>query len=216
MVERYELKTAGTVLPISVEEARLYLKSDEGEDANLALLIRAAVQHAETYTGRDFRANTWTLTLDGFPTNDRIVLRRCTVASVTAVRRFVWDENTATNVNTVVSSADYYLKQTQDWSEVLLKSNLPTNSPATGKWPTDVTKQQPEANVSVEFVTEPFAFIEEAKVGVLQHIAALWANRGDCLAALSAAGGGRVALHADLAAQSGADALLDHFRVSRI
>ncbi len=72
MGDLYELTKAATKLPIGTEEARLYLKSSPAEDKNLGLLLRAAVQHAEGYTGVDFRANTWKLTMDGFPVGGRI------------------------------------------------------------------------------------------------------------------------------------------------
>lgn len=214
MAERYELKTAATKLPIGTEEARLYLKSDEGEDGNLALLLRAAVQHAEWYTGRDFRSNTWTLFTDGFPTTQRFCLRRSVVNAVSSIKYLEWT-GAADELQTVPAT-DYYLKRTQDWSEILLRISGLTGSTASGAWPSGFEAEQVESNVEVEFTTKAGDFLEEAKVGMLQHLAALWANRGDCIAALQAAGSGRIALHRDLAAQSGADGLLDHFRITRI
>ncbi len=215
MGEVYELSAASAALPISVVEARGYLRSDEGEDATLGLLLRAVVQHAEAYTGVDLRANTWLLTLDAFPANDRICIAKHPVASITSITRLVWDD-VDTNVPTAVPTADYYLKRAESFSEVLLFSSAPTGSTATGSWPTDVSEQQPEKGIVVTFVTEAPEWVAEVKTALLHHLAALWANRGDCLSALSAAGGGRVALHQDMAAQSGADALLDHYRIARI
>jgi uncharacterized phiE125 gp8 family phage protein len=212
VADRYVLTKVSTKLPLSPEVVRAHLKSPKGEDDVVALFTRAAVQHCESYTGVDFRANTWTLIADCFPTSNRFLLKKSPVASVTSVKYLKFDG--AVDVLTTVPAVDYFLKQGASWSEILLHSSAPAGSPAAGVWPTDVSLHQPEANVEVEFLTGVPAFIEEVRVGVLHLIAAMWANRGDALESLSSVGG--VALAADLAKQSGANTLLDGFKIQRV
>lgn len=211
----YTLKQEATSLPVSLDEARQYLRADPSEDLSVGLLLRAAVVHAEKYTGVDFRTNTWTLTRDGFPSNSRICLDKAEVASVTSVSRLVWDD-VSENVLTAVPSTDYYLKAGVGASEVLLLGSSPLGSTAAGSWPDNVSEQQPEANVEVEFVMGIPDLIEKAQAGILKLLAAFWVNRGDALAALQGTGRGQVALASDLGAQSGANADLDFYLVERV
>jgi len=65
-----KLITAPTVEPVSLEEARLFLRidSDPGEeDALIASMITAARQEAEKITRRQLITATWELRLDYFP-----------------------------------------------------------------------------------------------------------------------------------------------------
>lgn len=65
----YKLKTAPTVEPITLTEAKLHLKidSDTTDDNLITALIQAARESCENYTGRAFINQTWELTLDEFP-----------------------------------------------------------------------------------------------------------------------------------------------------
>lgn len=210
----YRLKTEADKLPISREQAQGYLKSHKDENRTLDLMLRTAVQHAEHYTGRDFRANVWELFLDSFPTVNTIVLNRSIVSSV-VVSYLVWDDISA-NIPTVFAADQYQLVELEDCSQIVLKPDGITNSPALGVWPDDLSDQQPAHGITITMTMKVPPFIEQAKEGILHLLAALWANRGDALAILSAGGGGNVALSQDLGRQSGAHTLLDFCAIPQI
>lgn len=208
----YRLTEEAKKLPISREQAQDYLKSHRDENPTLDLMLRAAVQHAEHYTGVDFRANTWELLLDVFPTVDSIVLQRSIIASV-AVSYLVWDD-VDTNDPTTFAADQYQLVQLEDCSEIVLRPKGITGSPAMGVWPADLSQQQPRHGITITMTMGVPPFIEQAKEGILHLLAALWTNRGDALTALQS--GGKVALCQDLGRQSGAHTLLDFCAIPQI
>jgi uncharacterized phiE125 gp8 family phage protein len=159
---RYELSSNGT-LPITLESAKKYLKIENSADNEVIQdMIAAVVQFAERYTGRDMRAKTWKLVTDCF--EDRILLRKSEVATVTSVKYLV-DDSLSTIADTV-----YYLKKGHQFSEVVLRSDQ--------VWPTDLDAI--ESGIEIIFVTQTPRYIEETKVGTFEHLAFLYANRGDC------------------------------------
>jgi len=173
----YELSIVGT-LPITVKRAKSYLKVETDED-NILLqdMIATTVRFAERYMGRDLRQNTWKLIIDKF--TDRICLRKSQVRSITNVKYTV-DAALVTIANTV-----YYLKKGYGFSEVLLQD---------GKtWPTDL--DEIEAGIQITFITEIPRHIEQYKLGVLEHIAFLYQNRGDCDVDSAAVKSGAVQLY---------------------
>ncbi len=63
-----KLVTGPATEPITLTEAKLFLKQELGDDdALITALITAARQRAENYTSRAFIAQTWELSLDGGP-----------------------------------------------------------------------------------------------------------------------------------------------------
>lgn len=65
---RLKLKTAPTVEPVSLEEAKLHLKVDAGDDnALIAALITTAREVIESETHRAFITQTWQMILDTAP-----------------------------------------------------------------------------------------------------------------------------------------------------
>lgn len=182
---RYELSDSGD-LPITLKQAKDYLKID-GKDDNQVIqdLLATAVQFGEGYTGRDFRISTWLLFVDCF--EDRILLRKAQVASITKVEYLV------SAAFITVASSVYYLKPGHGFSEILL---------ADGEiWPTDIDTI--EAGIKIEFKTQVPRSIEQLKTGVYKHLAFLYQNRGDC--------------DEDAAAKkSGATEQYDQVRIARI
>jgi len=82
LLEMYKLKTAPSSEPISVAEAKLFLKvTQSSEDALIGNMIKAARQYLESYTKRSFYTQTWQYYADGF--EDVIELYHGTVASIT-------------------------------------------------------------------------------------------------------------------------------------
>lgn len=81
------LITAPTVEPVTLAEAKLWLKVETGDTADDALitaLIAAVRQMAEQKTGRALLGQTWQLTLDCFP--DEIELTRVPILAVSSVK----------------------------------------------------------------------------------------------------------------------------------
>ena len=65
---RLKLKTAPTVEPVTLEEAKLHLKVDSGDDnALITALITTARELAERETKRAFITQTWEMILDVAP-----------------------------------------------------------------------------------------------------------------------------------------------------
>ena len=77
----YEL-VAYAASPVLLATLKAYLRvTATSEDVLLQSLIDEATAWAESYTGRQFRANTWKLLLDEFA--DRIDIRKTPVDEVT-------------------------------------------------------------------------------------------------------------------------------------
>lgn len=158
----YTLNDNGT-LPITLKQAKAYLKVDnDADNAVIQDMIAAVVQYAERYSGRDMREKTWQLVVDCF--EDRILLRKSETASITSVKYTV-DGSLSTIADSV-----YYLKAGHQFSEILLQEDQ--------KWPDDLDKV--EAGIQIIFVTQTPRYIEQYKVGAFEHLAFLYANRGDC------------------------------------
>lgn len=191
MSQLYTLTSQGTI-PVSLDEAKAHLKvTNTKDDVLLTSLLEAVAEFAEIYTGRELRANTWTLEIDDFV--DRICIRKDPVVSITTVTRLV------ATVATVVSASVYYLKKGVQSQEILLSDGQ--------TWPTDVDDR--EQAIVITFLTEAHAAIEQARQGILRHVAYLYENRGDCDLSVSGIVG-------DSAKLSGAAALYSQFRISRI
>lgn len=85
---RVKVKTAPTVEPLTVAEAKLHLRVDHAdEDATIERMIVAVREYAEKYLRRSLISTTLQLYLDSFPSSrdGAIYLPRGPVASVTSV-----------------------------------------------------------------------------------------------------------------------------------
>jgi uncharacterized phiE125 gp8 family phage protein len=181
----YTLNDTGT-LPISLKQAKAYLKVDSTtDDSVIQDLIATVFQFAERYSGRDMRAKTWQLVLDCF--DDRILLRKSEVSSITSVKYSV------SGTLDTISSAVYYLKAGHQFSEILLQEDQ--------AWPSDI--DEIEAGIQIIFDTKTPRYITQYKVGALEHLAFLYANRGDCDVSVAAL-------------KSGATEKYDQGRIQRI
>ena len=109
--------TPPTVEPISLEEAKLWLRVDHTEEDDLITeLEKSARRSCEAFTRRSFINTTWTLKLDEFPSaecrtslasissarSDEITLPRSPLSSVTSITYTDTDGNTQT-----VSASNY-------------------------------------------------------------------------------------------------------------
>lgn len=186
MSDLYVLKTPGTV-PVPLAEMKAYMKVTSSSDDDLITsMLSLATTWGENYTGREFRANTWTLLKDAF--EDRICIRRSPVDTITSVKHLV-----SASLVTVADSV-YYLKDSTQFSEILLNEDQ--------VWPTDTDNR--EQVIEIEFVTKAYRDIDAIKTAIKRHVAFWYQNRGDCADCDAAAKG------------SGVDLIYDQFRISRV
>lgn len=180
------MKTAGAS-PLTVGLAKAFMKvSSSSDDALIGSLINTATEFGEVYTGREFRANAWTLYIDAF--KDRIVLNRNPIDSVTSVKHLVSD------VLTTVSGSLYYLKHLVHCSEILLLLD--------NEWPT--TTDDREQAIQIEFLTKTYHRENEILEAIKLHVSFMYSNRGDC------------SCDQPSAKESGASLIYDQFRIPRV
>lgn len=198
MSTRYAVSGTPGPYPLTVAEVKAYLKIDTSADDDvITLLIQAATQFAEKYTGRDLRTRVWVATLDRFNEThtDRLELRRNQVDTITSIK--YWNDED-TPVDTTVDAADYYPKKEQWWTYAVLKSS--------SDWPDDVDDEQEEQRIRVTFTTVLPECLEEIKVALLRILAAMYECRGDCGTSAQAA----------VMASKVAGPFLEYFRIPRI
>lgn len=96
------ITTAATITPITTADAKLHLRVDASdEDAYIDALVIAAKEAAEQRTNRSIMAQTFTLTLDEFPTAIRLDF--APILSVTSVEY----KDPDTGEYTTLSSSSY-------------------------------------------------------------------------------------------------------------
>lgn len=182
--------------PVTVTEAKDHLRlHSDADDEILTQLLHTATEAVEAYTRRDVRANTYNLLLDEF--EDRICVRRDLVDAITSV------SYTVSSSPVVVSSSVYYLRRDVQSSEILLQEDQ--------VWPTDGDIR--EQGITIVFTTTtPAYLVEVAKSAVLRIVAHLYENRGD----VDPVSSGMSVTRSDIVRKSGAGAILDQFRISRV
>jgi uncharacterized phiE125 gp8 family phage protein len=197
--ERSETNTGEP--PIKLSDLKTYLRvSGDADNDVLTLMLGAATDYGEQYTGREFRANTYVLHMDAFA-GSRICLRRSPVASVTSITHLV------SGSPVTITASDYYLKKGPRFSEIVLTS--------TASWPTNT--DDIEHAIEVTFVTEAYSRIDLCKLALQQHLAHVYENRGDdsvLLASNSRRSGGVLGSEGALA--SGAIGLYNQVRIPRV
>lgn len=186
MAEVYQ-RVSAISSPLSLSSVKAHMKvSTTADDALILVLIDAATEWGEGYTGRSFRAVTWNLLLDDF--TDRICLRRDPVDTVTHVKHLV------SGSQVTVTASDYYLKSLTQSSEILLAENK--------TWPADTDSK--EQAIEVQFVTKAYHKIDMIVAALKMHVTHWYRNRGDCVDAAQAA------------RDSGAIMLYNQFRIDRV
>ena len=162
MSQFYQIVTFGAP-PVSLVEMKAYLKlSSTSQDVTIQALINACTAWGESYTGREFRENVWDLLIDCF--SSRIEIRRNPVKTIDEV------SHTVGGSSAVVPADVYYLKHGVFSSEVLL---------VTGKdWPVDTDDR--EQAIKIRFTTEAYYRIDDIKIAIMRHVAAMFFCRGDC------------------------------------
>ena len=165
----YKIITAATTEPVTLDEARNHLRIEpfgsplaHPDDAKIAMLIRAAREWCEQYTGRAFASQTIEMALDSFPTNE-VQLPLTPVTSITYVKYYDVSGIEQTISNTVYGLDDY---SKPNWLILTNGSSWPETSGSAN-------------NVKVKMVvgdsptTIPFA----VKSAILLLVGSLYENR---------------------------------------
>lgn len=104
--------------PVSLPDAKTHLRiepDDVDEDAYLTALIAAARGYGEDFTRRRFVTQAWSLTLDGFPRGNQIVLPGPPLRSVASVKYF-----DTTGVEATFQAADYIVDADSEPGRIVL------------------------------------------------------------------------------------------------
>lgn len=165
----YNVSTAAAGRPLTLPTVKSHLKidlTDASQDTYLNLLIDTATAFGEKYTKRTFINTGFTTFRDDF--NDSLELRRSKVSAIASIKYLV------AGVLTTLSTDIYDFTDVTSFSEIFLKLNQ--------IFPTDVD-QVPQA-VEIIF-TAGYGATEanvpaDVKMALLNHIADLYSNRGDC------------------------------------
>jgi len=178
-------------LAVSLALAKSHLKKTLGdEDTLITFYLKAAISFAEQFTRRDFITRTYTTFRDFFPGTSEgyypfgelpslgtlstgggnlgFEIRRSPLQSVTSVKYF------KATVLTTVDASVFYNTVEEDYSEILTNDDK--------CWPEDADRRL--QTIQIEFKTG-FGDTDEstpdwAVQGILQHVANLYRNRGDC------------------------------------
>lgn len=142
--------------------------SDNSEDLYLSQLARGVIAFFEKETGVVLLNSTVELLTNQFRTCCPIVIRRKPNVVITSVEHLV------DGSFVIVDNTIYYLTQSDFWS---------TLQPFEDQdWPdnTDNRLQAVKVTFTVGYGANLSAIPEDIQIGLLQHIAALFENHGDC------------------------------------
>ena len=189
----YKVTVPPVVFPVSVATVKQYLKITTSiNDDLIEIFIGAATDFAEKFTRRDFITRTYETfrdffsdsvsegyyTFGGIPSlgsggitgggNIGFEIRRSVLKSVEKI------EYLSSGVLTTVPDSTYYNTLETDYSEVLTVDG--------SDWPEDADTRLQAITITFKTGfgdddTDMPAWVTE---GILQHVANMWANRGDC------------------------------------
>lgn len=129
---------APKVEPIDLQEAKDHLRVDtDAEDALIKRLIAAARRRAEQFTRRALITQTWELHLDAFPGEDRFVVPKPSLRSVTSIT-YDPDDDTVQTLDPSV----YRVDTDAEPGRVLLATSA--------SWPDDTLEPGPAVTVTFE------------------------------------------------------------------
>lgn len=161
-------------LPLSLAEVKKYLRIDPQnnlEDDLINFLIITVTKFAEGYTRRDFIVKKYLTYRDsfdfGFIANYPLTLRKSKFQSLVSFQYLV--NNVFVNVPAV-----YYITDEYDYSRIYLINNQ--------DWPTNVDTRQQAIQIifMAGYGTTPDSVPIDLRLALMQHIAQLYENRGDC------------------------------------
>lgn len=189
-------RTTVAAPPVAWAAAQPYLKANSADQTVVESLISAATLYAEEFTGRAARAVSWQVLREDFyePCGLAMRIPIADVATVTEVARLVSGSYVA------ISASVYQLKRWLSYAEIVERTGQ--------AWPTDADDDEYPVRVTVAQAADA-GTAQLMATGILRHVAALWADRGDAEAAMSAGApdGWTRTLLLESAKQSGAEAL---------
>lgn len=165
----YNVSTAAAAKAITLNEVKSHLKiclTDSAEDDYLNLLIEMATAFGEKYTKRTFINTGFTTFRDDF--NDSLLLRRSKVSAIASIKYLI------SGVLTTLSTDVYNFTDVTSFSEIFLKVDQ--------VFPTDVDQvpQAVEIIFTAGYGVSATDIPADVKFAMLNHIADLYSNRGDC------------------------------------
>lgn len=175
----YVLSVPAINLAVSLTDVKTHLRLSDGtaEDAYLTSLVTAITDYAEKYTRRDFVNKTYIGYMDKFPPfntiynpadNGKILIRRSKLQSISSVKYYT------NNILTTIDPAQYYITNEPDFSAIYLFDG--------NSWPdVDTRKQAVQVTFVAGYGVDDTAVPYNLKLGMLEHIAAIYENRGDCM-----------------------------------
>jgi len=165
----YQVITAPTVLPVSLAEVKEHLRLDPDDDTQddyLTFLIQTATEFAEERLKRVLINTKFRTYRDWFECC--ILLRRSKLQTLDLFEYLV------DGTFTTVDSDLYYTTDESDYSKIVLKNE--------SCYPTD--KDDQLQSIKIEFTagygSTAASVPPKIKMALLNHIAALYENRGDC------------------------------------
>lgn len=168
IAQPYKVITPAANLAISLANVKDHLRldpSDSSQDSYLTILIKSAINFGENYTKRTFINTTFLTYLSDFC--DCIELRRSKVSSVSFIKYL------KNSVLTLVDSTLYYLTDEIGFSHILLvdQKTYPTD--------VDVNAQAVQIQFVAGYGADDTYIPDEIKLALLNHISAMYENRGD-------------------------------------
>lgn len=165
----YNVSTAPVNKPVTLVEAKVHLKidaADATQDDYLNLLLDMATAFGEKYTKRTFINTGFTTFRDDF--NDSFLLRRSKVSAIASIKYLVSD------TLTTLATSVYDFTDVTGFSEIFLKVDqvFPTN--------VDQVPQAVEIIFTAGYGADATDVPADVKFAMLNHIADLYSNRGDC------------------------------------
>lgn len=169
-----ERLTPPALEPVTVSEARNHLRIDNTntqDDALIASLITTARQCAEQWLSRSLITQTWRLFLDHVPTENIIELPRPPLISIEHIK----SHNDA-DEETIFPAEAYLVDTARQPGRIILRSGA--------SWP-DPTRSANalEIQFSAGYGTTAEDVPAAIRQGILIHVASLFSDRGDGLAA---------------------------------
>ncbi len=181
-----KLVTAPDVEPVSLNEAKLYLRHEVSEesppvqhpdDVLIAALIEASREWAEAFQNRAYITQTWRVSMEAFPAERYIELPKPPLQSLVSLS--YWDGSTTQVVSfvdpsgTILLETDDYMVDTESQpGRLCLKPGC--------SWPTVTSRAKA---VQVEFVCgygdASDDVPERIRTAILLKVSDLYENRGD-------------------------------------
>jgi uncharacterized phiE125 gp8 family phage protein len=168
------LVTGTTFEPVTRSETKLWLKVDEDETADDALidaLLTTARQRWEQRAERSCLKQTFDYVLDEEPCENEILLPRSPLVSVTSVKGYANTDLTDTG-GVTMNSSGYYVDTAHEPGRVVLLGSA--------SWPSATRNANAFiVRFTAGYSSQSSGVPEQAKTEIKQLVAALYEHRGD-------------------------------------